>query len=100
MDGRRRLFEVLKAQGIQMNQDITFLSDAGDTVRKLQYYLSPQSEHVLDWFHVTMRLTVMKNMAKGLPDHPYLENVIEDLGPGKVACLARQCLPGFGDTWN
>lgn len=27
----------------------------------------------------TMRLTVMKNMSKGLPDHPYLEDVIEDL---------------------
>lgn len=75
----RCLFEVLNAQGIQMNQDITFLSDGGDTVRKLQYYLSPQSEHILDWFHVTMLLTVMKNTAKGLPDHPYLENVIEDL---------------------
>jgi hypothetical protein len=76
---KRRLFEVLNAQGIQMNQDIIFLSDGGDTVRKLQYYLSPQSEHVLDWFHVTMRLTVMKNMAKGLLDHPYLQDVIEDL---------------------
>ena len=76
---KRRLFELLKAQGIQMNQDITFLSDGSDTVRKLQYYLSPKSEHVLDWFHIAMRSTVMKNMAKGLPDHPYLQDVIEDL---------------------
>jgi hypothetical protein len=76
---KRRLFEVLNAQGLQSNQDITFLSDGGDTVRQLQYYLSPQSEHVLDWFHVTMRLTVMKNTAKGLPDHSYLQNIIDDL---------------------
>jgi hypothetical protein len=76
---KRRLFEVLNAQGLQMNQDITFLSDGGDTVRQLQYYLSPQSEHVLDWFHVTMRLTVMKNTAKGLPDHPYLQHVLDEL---------------------
>jgi hypothetical protein len=64
---RRRVFETLKAQGLQMNQDITFLSDGGDTVRDLQFYLSPLSEHFLDWFHITMRLTVMQQLVKGLP---------------------------------
>jgi hypothetical protein len=29
---KRRLFEVLQSQGMQMNQQITFLSDGGDTV--------------------------------------------------------------------
>ena len=53
---KRRLFETLKSQGLQMNQNITFLSDGGDTVRDLQLYLSPFAEHLLDWFHVTMRL--------------------------------------------
>jgi hypothetical protein len=63
---KRRLFEVLKAQGLQMNQQVTFLTDGGDTVRELPLYLSPESEHWLDWFHITMRLTVMGPMAKGL----------------------------------
>ncbi len=63
---KRRLFEVLKSQGMQMNQHITFLSDGGDTVRDLQLYVSPQAEHILDWFHVSMRLQVMSQMAKGL----------------------------------
>jgi hypothetical protein len=63
---RRRLFAILQAQGMQMNQQITFLSDGGETVRELQYYLNPQSEHLLDWFHITMRLTVMRQMALGL----------------------------------
>jgi hypothetical protein len=63
---KRRLFEVLKAQGLQMNQQLTFLTDGGDTVRELPLYLSPESEHWLDWFHITMRLTVMGQMAKGL----------------------------------
>lgn len=62
-----------------MNQDITFLSDGGDTVRDLQFYLSAWSEHVLDWFHITMRLTVMKNTAKGLPPDPYLDTILGDL---------------------
>lgn len=64
---KRRLFETLKSQGLQMNQDITFLSDGGDTVRDLQLYLNPFAEHLLDWFHITMRLTVMNQMARGLP---------------------------------
>ena len=61
-----RLHEMLKNQGLQMNQAITFISDGGDNVRDLQQYLSPQAEYILDWFHVTMRLTVMKQMSKGL----------------------------------
>jgi hypothetical protein len=50
-----------------MNQQITFLSDGGDTVRDLQLYLSPEADHLLDWFHVSMRLTVMQQSAKSLP---------------------------------
>ena len=46
---KRRLFEVLKSQGMQMNQQVTFLSDGGDNVRELQLYLNPQAEHLLDW---------------------------------------------------
>jgi hypothetical protein len=66
---KRRLFEVLQSQGMQMNQQITFLSDGGDTVRDLQLYLNPQAEHLLDWFHVTMRCTVMNQIAKGVNYH-------------------------------
>lgn len=62
---KRRLFEVLKAQGLQMNQQVIFLSDGGETVRDLQMYLSPESEHWLDWFYITIRLTVMRQMLKG-----------------------------------
>ncbi len=73
---RRRLFQVLQSQGMQMNQQITFLSDGGETVRELQYYLNPQSEHLLDWFHITMRLTVMKQMARGLENSDLKELIL------------------------
>jgi hypothetical protein len=84
---KRRLFEVLQSQGHQLNQQITFLSDGGDTVRDLQLYLNPQAEHILDWFHVTMRLTVLQQTAKGLPDqikdeeqdYPLRAPVVRDL---------------------
>jgi hypothetical protein len=68
---KRRLYEMLKNQGMQMNQAITFLSDGGDDVRDLQFYLSPESEHLLDWFHITMRLTVMLQVAKEMPIDEY-----------------------------
>jgi hypothetical protein len=63
---KRRVYEVLKSQSMQMNQQITFLSDGGDDVRNLQLYLNPYAEHLLDWFHITMRLTVLGQLAKGV----------------------------------
>jgi hypothetical protein len=38
---RRRLWELLKSQGMQENQQVVFLSDGGDSVRQLQEYLHP-----------------------------------------------------------
>ncbi len=63
---KRRLFDLLQSQGMQANQQVTFFSDGGDTVRKLQEYLNPDSEHILDWFHITMRITVLQQCARGL----------------------------------
>lgn len=63
---KRRLFELLKSQGMQPNQLVTFLSDGSETVRNLPRRLNPESEHWLDWFHITMRLTVMGQMTKGI----------------------------------
>jgi len=76
---KRRLYEMLEAHGLQMNQAITFLSDGGDTVRNLQLYLSPQAEHLLDWFHVTMRITAMQQMAKALPPEESVPDVASAL---------------------
>jgi len=80
---KRRLNTMLLEQGFQLNQNITFFSDGGDNVRDLQLYLSPHAEHVLDWFHVTMRITQMRQKVKGLPDlsHDFLnpEKIDRDL---------------------
>jgi hypothetical protein len=63
---KRRLYEVLQSQGLQMTQEITFLSDGDDTLRKLQLEMSPMATHLLDWFHLTMRRTVLDQYGKGL----------------------------------
>ena len=70
---KRRLFEVLKSQGLQANQDVTFLTDGGEEVRALTELVTPEAEHVLDWFHITMRLTVLSQYARGVVHHDKAE---------------------------
>jgi hypothetical protein len=56
-------------------------------VRELQLYLNPHAEHLLDWFHLAMRLTVLQQTARGSPDqirdeeadYPLREPVVRDL---------------------
>ena len=64
---KRRLHELLVDQGVTMNQEVIFLSDGADNLRNLQLYMRPNAEHILDWFHIAMRVTVLQQMARGLP---------------------------------
>jgi hypothetical protein len=63
---KRRLYETLRSQGLELGQPVTFFSDGEDTLRQLPMYVSPQSEHIQDWFHITMKLTVINQMRKSL----------------------------------
>ena len=87
---KRRLHEVLQDQGWQENQPVTFMTDGGDTVINIAQHMAPASEHILDWFHVTMRITVMQQYVKGLAHH-------NEEDAEKLARLLRQ-IKGF--LWN
>jgi hypothetical protein len=63
---KRRLYEVLRSQDCQMNQEIPFLSDGNDSLRQLQRERSPKATHMLDWDHLSMKLTVLGQYGKGL----------------------------------
>src|SRR5688572_15299440 len=67
----RRLFEVLRSQDLRMNQGLTFLTDGGDS--SFPDGISPGAENYLDWFHITMRLTVLSQYTKGLAHHSPVE---------------------------
>jgi hypothetical protein len=67
---KRRLFELLRSQGMQMNQRVMFFSDGGADIREVQSYLNPEGEQYLDWFHITMRITVLGQYVKGLDTAP------------------------------
>jgi hypothetical protein len=70
---KRKLYEMLHSQGLQLNQEITFITDGGDNVRELPQFLSPRSEHILDWFHITMKITVIKQMAKSIMGKDFVD---------------------------
>jgi hypothetical protein len=73
---RARIGAVLRSQGLVYHQAVTFVTDGGETVRSWPKRLHPRAEHVIDWFHIAMRFTVLKQMAKGIaipdatPDDP------------------------------
>ena len=48
------------------NQQVVFRSDGGEEVRQVQEDLHPNREHGIDWFPITMRLTVLPPQTKGL----------------------------------
>lgn len=63
---KERVLEVLSQQGFQNSQRIVFLSDGAANLRQLQKYLIPNAQHILDWFHLTMRFTVLHQYLQGL----------------------------------
>jgi hypothetical protein len=68
-----RLREVLRTQGLPMTQAVTMLTDGGDSVIGLVGELAPGAAHLLDWFHIAMRLTGLGQYAKGLAHHNPIE---------------------------
>jgi hypothetical protein len=63
-----------RATGNAPNQRVVLMLDGGESVRRLVSRIDPEAEHVLDWFHVTMRLTVLAQMTKGAcPDPGWTE---------------------------
>jgi hypothetical protein len=70
---KRRFCEVLRRHGLPADQPVTVLTDGGDSVCALVGDLPAGSEHVLDWFHVAMRLTGLRQYAKSLTHYNPLE---------------------------
>ena len=65
-DPRARVLQMLRSQGFREGQRVRFLSDGEYSVREAQLQMGPDSEHVLDWFHITKRFTVLKQFIKGV----------------------------------
>lgn len=60
---KRQPFDLLEGQGLQANGEVTFLTNGRKAIRALTGFVAPESEHVLDWFHITMRITVLSQIC-------------------------------------
>src|SRR4051794_8222739 len=69
----RRFREVLRTQALPVTQPVTMLTDGGDSVAGLVGELSPGAVHIVDWFHIAMRLTGLDQYVKGLAHHNPVE---------------------------
>ncbi|MDQ2944586.1 MAG: hypothetical protein M3Y27_01345 [Acidobacteriota bacterium] len=56
----------LTEQGVDPTQPTPFLSDVGETVRIAQGNFRAFGEPILDWFHITMQMTVLTQTLKGV----------------------------------
>src|SRR6202795_4901747 len=74
---------------MQLNQQVDFLSDGSEDMRNVQLYLNPQAEHLLDWFHLRVGLTVLSQTAKGLPERLGEEEDKYELRTGVLKDLER-----------
>jgi len=45
---------------------ITVLTDSDAGLRAIQKQVAPDADHVLDWFHISMRFTNLQQIAKGI----------------------------------
>ena len=66
---KRRIASVLREQGLSMTEGMTFLTDGADNVRNLAVDMSPCAQHLLDWFHLSMRLHNLSQYTDGLKHH-------------------------------
>jgi hypothetical protein len=53
---------------MQEHQQVVLMSDGGEHVRRVQENLQPHSEHWIDWFPISMRVTVLQQQTKALPE--------------------------------
>ena len=48
-----------------MTRMLVFLSDGEQSLRQLQCSLRPHSQHLVDWFHLSMRVTSVGQCPEG-----------------------------------
>jgi len=56
----------LQQQGVDQSTKITVFTDGDAGLRTIQHRVAAQAEHVLDWFHISMKFQHLKQLAKGI----------------------------------
>lgn len=58
--------QALRQHGVDKSAAITVLTDGDAGLRAIHREVAPQAEHVLDWFHISMRFENLMQQAKGI----------------------------------
>jgi hypothetical protein len=56
----------LQHRGANQATSVTVLTDGDAGLRAIQQQVAPHADHVLDWFHISMRFTNLQQIAKGI----------------------------------
>jgi hypothetical protein len=65
-EAKRAVNLALQQCGVGENTSITFLTDGDAGLRAIHQQVAPNVEHVLDWFHVAIKLQNLQQLAKGV----------------------------------
>lgn len=56
----------LQQHGVDQRTTVTVLTDGDAGLRAVQRTVAPEAEHVLDWFHISMKFQNLKQVAQGI----------------------------------
>ncbi|MHB1952429.1 MAG: ISKra4 family transposase, partial [Sulfobacillus sp.] len=57
---------VLRHCGVNEATLVTVLTDGDAGLRAIHQQVAPHADHILDWFHISMRFTNLQQLAKGI----------------------------------
>ncbi len=63
---KRNVFKTLEDQGLNRISQIEFFSDGAENLRDIQFHICPNSKYYIDWFHITMKMTVLEKYIQGI----------------------------------
>ena len=76
-DSRIRVQHAVAALG-SADEGLRVFTDGDDRLRDLQLAVLPDATHVLDWYHLTRKLTVLASVINGKPSGAELETHDQD----------------------
>jgi hypothetical protein len=56
----------LRHCGVDEATSVTVLTDGDAGLRAIHQQVAPQADHILDWFHISMKFTNLQQLAKGI----------------------------------
>jgi len=65
-EAKRAVSLALQQCGVKETTPIMFLTDGDAGLRAIHHQVAPNVEHVLDWFHISMKFTNLQQLAKGV----------------------------------